>query len=295
MTAQLKIYSDSACLNELLGTPYSLDFGNFKGVTGETKTTSILVKNTGAAINTNVVLTETSDVGARVQYSLDDITYNQTTITLGDMGVGDVIRVYIKVTVTASTSTLFNQQVTFDVTGDGAGADVIVTYNVLTLIDDIKLTLRISSATTEFDVEINDLVDAVKAELGLAGVLDNAIIDTDTLIKRAIITYVKANFGWNNPDMEKLQKAYEYLRNHLTLSSDYSFYAIDFVITDGTAGVRSVVTLNDVIKDTNADGEVRFYVRAGNNYEYTVEAEGYTKVDDVIDVKQHKTVSLVVV
>ena len=86
------------------------------------------------------------------------------------------------------------------------------------LIDDVKLTLRISN--TAYDTEIQDLIDSAKSDLELCGVKN--INEEDVLIKRCIITYVKANFGWDNPDSEKLNMSYEMLRNHLTYSLEYT-------------------------------------------------------------------------
>jgi len=92
-----------------------------------------------------------------------------------------------------------------------------------TMLNDVKIALRISADNTAYDTEINDLISAAKADLMLAGILQNKVNDdTDPLIKRAITVYVKANFGWNNPDSEKLQQSYDMLKRHLTLSLEYT-------------------------------------------------------------------------
>lgn len=91
----------------------------------------------------------------------------------------------------------------------------------MALIDDIKQCLRISSTNTSFDTEIQDLIDACKQDLWLSGILQEKIIDTDPLIKRAITVYVKANYGFENPDYDKLMVAYNSLRNHLCMSMEY--------------------------------------------------------------------------
>ncbi|ANW97718.1 DNA-packaging protein [Thermoclostridium stercorarium subsp. thermolacticum DSM 2910] len=89
------------------------------------------------------------------------------------------------------------------------------------ILDDIKIALRISN--TAFDTEINDLIAAARADLKLSGILESKVNDdTDPLIKRAITVYVKAHFGWNNPDSEKLQQSYEMLKRHLALSQEYT-------------------------------------------------------------------------
>ena len=145
---------------------------------------------------------------------------------------------------------------------------------------DCKTALRISSATTAYDTEVTDLISSAKADLALSGVL--VASDTDTLIKRAILTYVKANFGWNNPDAEKLQQSYEMLKNHLALSTEYAFHAVTFTIADSVtaAAIRGAgVMFNGEVKETNASGVAVFYMHAGNNYEYTVTANGYKPTD----------------
>lgn len=89
------------------------------------------------------------------------------------------------------------------------------------LLVDIKQCLRVSS--TSFDTEIQDLIEAAKADLILSGVLETkANNETDSLIKRAITIYVKLNFGYENSDYEKLERAYNSLKNHLTLSIEYT-------------------------------------------------------------------------
>ena len=92
---------------------------------------------------------------------------------------------------------------------------------------DIKTALRISINNTAFDSEIADLIDAARADLMLAGILPaKANDDNDPLIKRAITVYVKANFGWNNPDAERLQQSYDMLKSHLALSQEYTVEAV---------------------------------------------------------------------
>lgn len=90
----------------------------------------------------------------------------------------------------------------------------------MALLDDVKLALRISSSA--FDTEVQDLIYAAKADLQLSGVDPTKMLDADPLIKRAIVTYVKANFGFDNPDAERLQQAYNMIKAHLTLSTEYT-------------------------------------------------------------------------
>ncbi len=93
----------------------------------------------------------------------------------------------------------------------------------MSILDDVKVALRISN--TAYDSEISDLINAAKSDLALSGVLK--VDDTDPLIKRALIVYCKANFGWNNPDAERLQQSYDMLKCHLALSQEYTVEAVE--------------------------------------------------------------------
>lgn len=91
----------------------------------------------------------------------------------------------------------------------------------MALIDDIKPRLRITTDDPGIVGEVQDLIDEAKADLVLAGIDPAKVIDTDPLIKRAITTYCKANFGYDNPDADRLRESYEAFKAHLSLSSDY--------------------------------------------------------------------------
>ena len=94
------------------------------------------------------------------------------------------------------------------------------------MLDNVKNALRVKTAA--FDDEIQDLIDACKADLRLVGV--NVPEDTpaegkeatagDPLITRAIVLYAKANFGYSE-DSEKYRAAYDYLKCSLSLAGDY--------------------------------------------------------------------------
>ena len=67
----------------------------------------------------------------------------------------------------------------------------------------MRTALRINHP--KFDDEIADLIAAARADLhDLGGIKAEKVSDeTDPLIKRAITTYVKADFGLDNGDAEK--------------------------------------------------------------------------------------------
>jgi|LSQX01.2.fsa_nt_gb hypothetical protein len=89
------------------------------------------------------------------------------------------------------------------------------------LLDDVKDALRVSGAA--LDTEIQDLIDAAKADLRLTGVHPDRIVDTDPLIKRAITVYCKAHFGYEDPAQAELfLRSYLALKAHLALSKEYT-------------------------------------------------------------------------
>jgi len=101
----------------------------------------------------------------------------------------------------------------------------------MAFLDDVKKYLRIS--TDALDVEITDLIDAAKSDLELSGIDPDKIIledvvegeettaEADPMIRRAVVTYCKANFGYDNPDHERLLRAYHLLKSHLNISEEY--------------------------------------------------------------------------
>ncbi|MFD1176869.1 head-tail connector protein [Paenibacillus puldeungensis] len=92
---------------------------------------------------------------------------------------------------------------------------------MIMLLEKIKKALRVSSIA--FDEEISDLISAAQQDLKLSGVMgEKAISETDPLIIRAVTVYCKANFGFDNPDAEKLQESYKMIKTHLTLSAEYT-------------------------------------------------------------------------
>jgi len=137
------------------------------------------------------------------------------------------------------------------------------------LLDDMKLLLRISN--TAYDTEITDLINACESELILDGINEKIIDDfisdptSDKLLKRIFSVYIKANFGWDNEDSEKLMVNYESLRNRLTLSIEYYY----FVVTINTPEQQKVI-FDGITKETNDSGTVIFYSRAKNHIEYIV-------------------------
>lgn len=89
------------------------------------------------------------------------------------------------------------------------------------MLQDVKNVLRVNGE--DLDMEILDLIEAAKADLVLSGLHKDRVIETDPLIKRAIILYCKAHFGYDDPKVaERFEQAYLSLKHHLTLSTEYT-------------------------------------------------------------------------
>ena len=92
----------------------------------------------------------------------------------------------------------------------------------MALIDDVRSYLRIDASDTSFDVEIQDLINAVQTELTDVGVNPAFVSSaTDPLIKKAITTFCKANFGYDTDNAEAFASSYEKLKIYLMNSSTY--------------------------------------------------------------------------
>jgi hypothetical protein len=87
------------------------------------------------------------------------------------------------------------------------------------MLEAAKLALRIS--TDAYDEEIESLLKAAELDLRTAGV--RRMEPSDDLIRRALITYVRANFG-SPDDYERLRDSYELQKSVLMHASDYTDY-----------------------------------------------------------------------
>jgi len=90
----------------------------------------------------------------------------------------------------------------------------------MALLDDVKQALRITGS--EHNGEIEDLIAAAKAEFVRVG-LDPKKVEaaSEPLIKLAIINYCRAQFDWDHPNIDRLQRTIQQLQANLSLSGDY--------------------------------------------------------------------------
>lgn len=90
------------------------------------------------------------------------------------------------------------------------------------LLSDAKLRLRLH--ITAFDEEIKDLINAAAADLVRHNAIQESQLEAETidpLIKRAIMTYVRAFFG-DPEDPERLKEDYENQKAMLMTTSGYT-------------------------------------------------------------------------
>lgn len=88
------------------------------------------------------------------------------------------------------------------------------------LLDEVKAALRITSTATELNTEVQNLIDAAKADLDSVGI--DTTDETDPDIKHAIVTFVKANYGYNNPEAPRFSESYIMLKTRLSLDKDHA-------------------------------------------------------------------------
>lgn len=95
----------------------------------------------------------------------------------------------------------------------------------MALIDEVKTELSVSG--DDFNVSIQGLIDAVKLEMESKGLDKTKIVDTDPLVKQAIILYCKANFRYGDVQMaERFQNRYDMTLNHMLISGMYKVVTV---------------------------------------------------------------------
>ncbi len=85
------------------------------------------------------------------------------------------------------------------------------------MLEKVRLALRITS--TAYDEDLNGLIDAALADLGLAGVLSDQV--TSPLIQRAVITYCRCHFG-SPADYDRLKASYDEQKAQLMTATGYT-------------------------------------------------------------------------
>lgn len=95
------------------------------------------------------------------------------------------------------------------------------------MIDKVRNALRISTITNDaLNQELEDLIEAAKLDLGIAGVV---IPDTiNALVTKAIITYCKMSFGLPE-DYDRLKRSYDEQKAQLRTATGYTNWEVSNV------------------------------------------------------------------
>lgn len=83
-----------------------------------------------------------------------------------------------------------------------------------------KTAMRIT--TDAYDDEITSYINAAELDLGIAGVVYEAV---DDLVQKAIITYVRMSFG-NPPNYDRLKAAYDEQKAQLQVATGYTEWGV---------------------------------------------------------------------
>lgn len=83
------------------------------------------------------------------------------------------------------------------------------------MLDKVKMALRIT--TDAFNDELNDLIAFALADMHLIGIVG---VEADPLIRKAVITYCRMNFG-APADYDKLKASYDEQKAQLQIASGY--------------------------------------------------------------------------
>lgn len=81
------------------------------------------------------------------------------------------------------------------------------------MLEEVKIALRIT--TTAYDSEISALIESAKADLGIVGITED-----DDLVKQAIKTYVRLNFG-SPSDYDRLKRSYDEQKAQMQSATGY--------------------------------------------------------------------------
>lgn len=93
----------------------------------------------------------------------------------------------------------------------------------MSMLDDMKTVLRVSNPA--FDVEVEMLIEAAKADMVRVGIEPAHIDSDDPLVKMAVACYCKSRFGFDEPHAEQYEAAYRQTVADMLNSSSYNIAA----------------------------------------------------------------------
>ena len=98
----------------------------------------------------------------------------------------------------------------------------------MALLDDVKQACRVTS--TAYDAELNDLILAGFADIGITDVKSSMLVESDSLnplVKRAVLTYCKMNFGEVEDGFyDRLKASYDEQKSQMLMSSTFTEWGV---------------------------------------------------------------------
>lgn len=89
-----------------------------------------------------------------------------------------------------------------------------------TILGLVKMALRVT--TDAYDTELNNLIEAAKLDLGIAGVVYDS---ADAVVNQAIITYCKMHFGSpSDTEYKNLKASYDEQKAQLGTATGYTVW-----------------------------------------------------------------------
>jgi len=151
------------------------------------------------------------------------------------------------------------------------------------------------NTSVDVDAELTDIIEECRLDLQRVGVISSKTTDeTDSLILGAVRSFARWKYGAGNDAAAANCADYMLQRDELRRSRDYLGYAITFTVASGSTAIADAfVTFNGEVKETDSNGSaVFYYVAAGVNQDYLVDADGYVSVESDIDVTATATVNV---
>lgn len=95
----------------------------------------------------------------------------------------------------------------------------------MALLDKVKVACRVTSAA--YDDELTDLIAAALADMGITDISPAVLTSDDAainpLVRQAVVTFCRANFGTPSTDVyTRLKEAYDEQKAQMLMSSSYT-------------------------------------------------------------------------
>lgn len=92
------------------------------------------------------------------------------------------------------------------------------------MLDLVKKALRIT--TDAFDDELQQLIDSALIDIGFGGAMSEVLTENgDSIVKQAVITYCKMNFGLPE-DYDRLKRSYDEQKAQLGTATGYTNWGV---------------------------------------------------------------------